>query len=136
MFLLDTNVISETRKPRPHGAVLAWLRLMRPEDLLLSTVTLLELQQGAERTRRQDAATAQRLDHWISSLAATMTIVPADGNVCRETARIMVSKSPDLFQDAFIAATARVHHLTVVTRNVRDFSHFDVLTFNPFKFSN
>ena len=136
MFLLDTNIISETRKPRPHGAVLAWLRIVRPEDLLLSAVTLLELQQGAERTRRQDAATAQRLDLWITSLSATMTIVPADGDVCRETARIMVSKSPDLFQDAFIAATARVHHLTVVTRNVRDFSQFDVLTFNPFKHQN
>lgn len=136
MFLLDTNVISETRKPRPHGAVLAWLKIIRPEDLQLSAITLLELQQGAERTKRQDAAIAQRLELWISGLSATMTIVPADGDVCRETARIMVSKSPDLFQDAFIAATARVHHLTVVTRNIRDFSHFDVLTFNPFKYSN
>jgi hypothetical protein len=136
VFLLDTNVISETRKPRPHGAVLAWLRIVRPGDLRLSAITLLELQQGAERTKRQDAATAQRLDLWIDSLSATMAIVPADGDVCRETARIMVSKSPELFQDAFIAATARVHHLTVVTRNIRDFSHFDVLTFNPFKYSN
>jgi toxin FitB len=136
VFLLDTNVISETRKPRPHGAVLAWLGIVRPEDMQLSAITLLELQQGAERTKRQDATTAQRLNLWISGLAATMTILPADGEVCRETARIMVSKSPDLFQDAFIAATARVHHLTVVTRNVRDFSHFDVLTFNPFKYSN
>jgi toxin FitB len=136
VFLLDTNVISETRKPRPHGAVLAWLGIVRPEDLQLSAITLVELQQGAERTKRQDATTAQRLNLWISGLAATMTILPADGEVCRETARIMVSKSPDLFQDAFIAATARVHHLTVVTRNVRDFSHFDVLTFNPFKYSN
>ena len=136
MFLLDTNVISETRKPRPHGAVLAWLRVVRPEDLRLSAITLLELQQGAERTKRQDPTTAERLDLWISSLAATMTVVPADGDVCREIARIMVSKSPDLFQDAFIAATARVHHFTVVTRNMRDFSHFDVLTFNPFKYSS
>jgi predicted nucleic acid-binding protein len=136
VFLLDTNIISETRKPRPHGAVLAWLRIVHPEDLRLSAITLLELQQGAERTTRQNPATAQRLDLWISGLSATMTIVPADGDVCRETARIMVSKSPDLFQDAFIAATARVHHLTVVTRNIRDFTHFDVLTFNPFTYSN
>ena len=48
----------------------------------------------------------------------------------------MVGRSPDLFQDAFIAATARVHRLTVATRNIRDFSHFDVLTFNPFKYQN
>ncbi|HEX6770527.1 MAG TPA: type II toxin-antitoxin system VapC family toxin [Acidobacteriaceae bacterium] len=136
MYLLDTNVISETRKPRPHGAVLAWLNVVRPEDLCLSAITLLELQQGAERTRRQNQTMAQRLDHWIASLTATMAIVSADGDVCRETARIMVSKSPDLFQDAFIAATARVHHLTVVTRNVRDFAHFDVLTFNPFAYSH
>jgi toxin FitB len=132
MYLLDTNVISETRKPRPHGAVLAWLRARGPEELFLSAITLLELQQGAELTRRQNPSTALDLDQWISSIAASMMILPADGDVCRETARIMVRRSPDLFQDAFIAATARVHRLTVATRNVRDFAHFGVPTLNPF----
>lgn len=136
MYLLDTNVISETRKPRPHGAVLSWMRSVAQEHLLLSAITLLELQQGAELTRRQDTNTAKRLDDWITHLSATMTILPADDQVCRETARIMVSKTPGLFQDAFIAATARVHRLTVATRNLRDFKHFEVATYNPFTYSN
>src|ERR1700724_2264001 len=121
MYLLDTNVISETRKPRPHGGVLAWLQARAPDELFLSAITLLELQQGAERTRQQDPSMARTLDQWISSIASSMVILSADGEVCRETARIMVRRSPDLFQDAFIAATARVHRLTVATRNVRDF---------------
>jgi toxin FitB len=136
MYLLDTNVISELRKPRPHGAVVAWMRSQTSDGLFLSSMTLLELQQGAERTRRQDIHMAQKLDNWIASIASTMTVLPADGDVCRETARIMVKKTPALFQDAFIAATARVHRLTVVTRNVRDFAHFGVPTFDPFTYSN
>ena len=136
MYLLDTNVISEMRKPRPHGAVVAWMSSQAPEDLFLSSITLLELQQGAELTRRQDAAMAKKLDAWIGNIAATMTVLPADGDVCRETARIMVRKTPALFQDAFIAATARVHRLTMATRNVQDFAQFSVPTFNPFTYSN
>jgi toxin FitB len=136
MYLLDTNVVSEMRKPRPHGAVVAWMRSQTPAELFLSSITLLELQQGAERTRRQDMVMAQKLDAWISNIAVTMTVLSADGNVCRETARIMVSKTPALFQDAFIAATARVHRLTIASRNVRDFAHFEVPVFNPFTYSN
>lgn len=136
MYLLDTNVISEMRKLRPHGAVLTWMRSQPPESLFLSAITLLELQEGVERTRRQDAVMAQRLDVWITNIASTMTVLPADGDVCRETARLMVKKTPALFQDAFIAATARIHRLTMVTRNVRDFAHFDVPVFNPFTYSH
>ena len=136
MFLLDTNVISEMRKPRPHGAVLAWLQLQAHETLSLSAVTLLELQQGAERTRRQDAAAAQRIDLWISQIAAAFSVLSLDGAICREGARLLAGKSEDLFEDGLIAATARVHRLTVATRNVRDFAHFDVPTFNPFTYSH
>lgn len=136
MYLLDTNVISEMRKRRPHGAVVAWMRAQDPASLFLSSITLLELQQGAERTRRQDIATAKQLDGWITAIASTMTVLPADGDVCRETARIMVKKTPDLFQDAFIAATARIHRLTVATRNIKDFAPFDLATLNPFTYSH
>jgi predicted nucleic acid-binding protein len=135
MYLLDTNVVSEMRKPRPHGAVIAWMRSQASESLFVSAITLLELQEGAERTRRQDITMATELDTWITGIASTMTVLPADSDVCRETARIMVKKTPALFQDAFIAATARVHRLTMVTRNLRDFTHFDVPTFNPFTYS-
>lgn len=136
MYLLDTNVISEMRKPRPHGAVVAWMRAQEPASLLLSSITLLELQERAERTRRQDAVRAMQLDTWITAIASTMTVLPADSEVCRDTARMMVKKTPDLFQDAFIAATARIHRLTLVTRNIKDFAHFDVPTFNPFTYSH
>jgi hypothetical protein len=136
MYLLDTNVISEMRKLRPHGAVVAWMHAQTADSLFLSSITLLELQQGAERTRRQDIVMAQKLDSWISGIASTMTVLSADTDICRETARIMVKRTPDLFQDAFIAATARVHRLTVVTRNLRDFTPFNVPTFNPFTYSN
>lgn len=64
-----------------------------------------------------------------------MTVLPADSEVCRDTARIMVKKTPDLFQDAFIAATAGIHRLTLVTWNTKDFAHFGVSTFNPFTYS-
>lgn len=136
MYLLDTNVISEMRKPRPHGAVLAWLRLQPHDTLSVSAMTLLELQQGAERTRRQDAAAAQRIDAWINQIAAAFSVLPLDGAICREGARLLAGKSEDLFEDGLIAATARVHQLTVATRNLRDFAHFQVPVFNPFAFSN
>jgi hypothetical protein len=136
MYLLDTNVISEMRKPRPHGAVLAWLRLQPHDALSVSAMTLLELQQGAERTRRQDAAAAQRIDVWINQIASAFSVLPLDGAICREGARLLAGKSEDLFEDGLIAATARVHHLTVATRNLRDFAHFQVPVFNPFAFSN
>jgi predicted nucleic acid-binding protein len=136
MYLLDTNVISEMRKPRPHGAVLAWLRIQPHETLSVSAITLLELQQGAERTRRQDAAGAQRIDLWINQIATAFSVLSLDGAICRECARLLAGKSEDLFEDGLIAATARVHRLTVATRNLRDFAHFDVPTFDPFTYSN
>lgn len=132
MYLLDTNVISEVRKPRPHGGVVAWLKGQAAESLFLSAITLLELQRGAERTRKQDAAMAQRIDNWIGELAHSISVLPADGDVCREAARLMVGRQEELFEDALIAATAHVHRLTVVTRNVRDFAPFHVTTLNPF----
>lgn len=75
---------------------------------------------------------ARRIDNWIDELAETVAVLSADGDVCREAARLMVAKSEELFEDALIAATARVRHLIVVTRNVRDFEPFGVPTLNPF----
>lgn len=132
MYLLDTNVISEIRKPKPHGAVIAWLSVHSKADMLISAITLLELQQGAERTRRQDRAMAARLDEWIEDVSQAFSILPLDGEICREGARLLVGRSDDVFEDAMIAATARVHRLTVATRNVRDFKPFGVPVLNPF----
>jgi toxin FitB len=136
MYLLDTNVISEIRKPRPHGAVLAWFRRQTEENLQLSAVTVLELQRGAERTRQQDRLRAENIDHWIDQISIALPIIALDTRIAREGARLMVGKSEDLFEDAMLAATARIHRLTVATRNLKDFAFFDVPTFNPFTYSN
>lgn len=136
MYLLDTNVVSEIRKRRPHGAVLAWLRMQSEESLHLSAVTVLELQRGAERTRLQNRSMAEMIDKWIDEISVAFHIIALDVPISREGARLMVGKSEDLFEDAMLAATARIHRFTVVTRNLRDFVHFDVPTFNPFTHSN
>jgi len=131
-FLLDTNVISELRKPKPHGAVVAWLNHLNDEQLFLSAVTLGELQAGIERTRAQDTKKAQEIESWVDQLAGSIQVLPMDALCFREWARLMTGKSDTLVEDAMIAATARVHSLTVATRNERDFTALGVALLNPF----
>jgi len=133
VYLLDTNVISELRKSRPHGAVVAWLEGVGNDDLHLSAVTIGELQAGAEITRDQDPDKADEIEGWIDQVAGTWNLLPLDGRIFRTWAKLMHRRSDDLLVDGLIAATARVHHLVVVTRNVRDFAPFDVETLNPFQ---
>jgi predicted nucleic acid-binding protein len=131
-FLLDTNVVSELRKPKPHGAVVAWLNGLRDEQLFLSAVILGELQAGIERTRPQDAKKALEIESWVDELADSVQVLPMDALCFREWARLMNGKSDTLVEDAMIAATARVHGLTVATRNERDFAALGVALLNPF----
>ena len=133
MYLLDTNIVSELRKPRPHGAVVAWLEAQADADLQISAVTLGEIQAGIEITREQDAAKAAELEAWADQLAGVWNVLPMDAAVFRQWARLMHRESDTVYEDAMIAATAQLHKLTVVTRNVRDFSRFDVPVFNPFE---
>lgn len=132
MYLLDTNVVSELRKPRPHGGVLAWVRAARDADLHVSAVTIGEIQAGIEITREQDAAKADELTAWLDQVAAAYNVLPMDAAAFREWARLMRRRSNTLYEDAMMAATARVHGLTVVTRNVPEFKGFDVSLLNPF----
>lgn len=132
MYLLDTNVVSELRKPRPHGAVVAWLQSTTDADLHLSAVTLGEIQAGIELIREQDATKAAAIEAWADLVAASYNILPMDGETFRAWARLMHRKSDMLYEDAMIAATAMVHKLTVVTRNITDFADFDVSLLNPF----
>ncbi len=132
MYLLDTNVVSELRKPRPHGAVVAWLQSTADADLHLSAVTLGEIQAGIELIREQDATKAAEIEAWADLVAASYNILPMDGETFRAWARLMHRKSSMLYEDAMIAATAMVHKLTVVTRNITDFADFDVSLLNPF----
>lgn len=132
MYLLDTNVVSELRRFRPHGAVRAWLQDVRDDDLHVSAVTIGEIQSGIEITREQDPAKAAEIEAWLEQVAETYNVLSMDAHTSRAWARLMHRRSDDLIEDAMIAATAAVHHLTVVTRNVRDFEGFDVRTLNPF----
>ena len=133
MYLLDTSVISELRRERPHGAVLAWLKGVDDADLRLSAVTLGEIQACIEMTRKQNPARAAELEQWLDAVAGSWNVLPMDGATFRRWAQLMHGRSDDLIEDAMIAATAAVHGLTVVTRNVRDFRHFGVKTLDPFK---
>ena len=132
MFLLDTNVVSELRRPRPHRAVVAWLQSVDESDLCLSAVTLGEIQAGIELTREQDAGKAAEIEAWADLLAASYNVLPMDSESFRGWARLMHRKSDTLYEDAMIAATAKVHRLVVVTRNVGDFSGFGLELLNPF----
>jgi toxin FitB len=133
-YLLDTNVVSELRQRKPHGAVLAWMDTLRPEQIFLSAVTIGELQAGAELTRKIDPAKAAEIENWLMVTQGTFPVIPMDSACFREWARLKAGKSSELIEDAMIAATARVHGLEVATRNERDFRQFQVGAFNPFQF--
>ncbi len=131
-FLLDTNVVSELRKNGPHGAVVAWRKSVPVHELAVPAVVIGEIQTGIELTRKQDPAKAGELEDWLDRVMSYYTILPMDGPIFREWARLMDGKLDELAADAMIAATARVRGLVVATRNVKDFAKLKVQVFNPF----
>lgn len=135
MYLLDANVISELRKTKPHGAVLEWLRSVGGFDLFIPAVVIGEMQAGAERTRLQDRTKSLEIERFIDRVLSSYSVLPVDAAIFREWARLIHGRSRDLTEDALIAATARIHSLIVVSRNVRDFQTLNVEVLNPFDYS-
>ena len=131
-YLLDTNVISELRKRKPHGAVLAWIQKIPEESLYVSAVTLGEIQAGVEITREQDEAKAAEIEQWLDDVARTYNVIDVSASVFRCWAHLMHRRANHHLEDALIAATALIRDLTVATRNTADFKPFGVDLFNPF----
>lgn len=136
MYLLDTNVVSELRKAKPHGAVLAWIKDMPDHLLYLSAFTLAEIQSGIEKTREQDAQKAEEIERWLNKLEHTFKVLPMDSTCFRIWAKLMHRETDTALEDAMIAATALANKMTVVTRNTKDFHRFDVGQLNPFEYQS
>jgi toxin FitB len=136
VYLLDTNVISELRKQKPHGAVLAWLQTVAEPKLFLSAVTLGEIQAGIEITRLQDLKKAKEIEAWLEQIIDSFGVLPMDGKAFRIWAQMMHGRSNKISEDAMIAATAKANNLTVATRNTSDFKGLGVSLINPFKHSS
>jgi predicted nucleic acid-binding protein len=132
MYLLDTNILSELRKSKPHGGVLTWILSLSPEEVQIPVAAIGEIQAGIERTRKSDPSRAVEIEAWLEELCRSRTIVPATEAIFRIWGRLIHNRPTNLFADALIAATAIHLGLTVATRNTKDFEPFGVLVTNPF----
>ena len=132
MYLLDTNVVSELRRPRPDAAVVEWVA-GTPDRQFLSVVVIGELTRGVELLRRTDLHQGQALTDWLTALVHDFadSILPVTVQVAGAWGRLE-ARRPLPTGDGLIAATALVHDLTLVTRNVRDFEGTGVQILNPF----
>ena len=134
-FLLDTNVIAELRKgSRANGSVRSWFAALAPDDIMLSVLTVGEIRRGIESVRRRDAASARALERWLRRLVAEHSdqILPVDLPTAEEWGRLSVP-NPVPVIDALLAASAKVHGLTLATRNVKDVARTGVEFVNPFE---
>jgi predicted nucleic acid-binding protein len=134
MFVLDTNVLSELRRPRPHGAVLAWIEAVELSALYIAAITVGEIQAGIERTRDNDKMKAFEIESWLEDILHRLPVLAMDAEIFRIWARLMHGRSSHLSEDAMIAATAMRHGLTIATRNTRHFAIFEAPVINPFEF--
>ncbi len=134
MFLLDTNVLSELRRrDRTDPKVAAWADGVHPGDLFLSAITILEIEAGTLMLQRRDQRQGAMLRAWIDDKvlpAFEGRILPVDTAVAQRCARLHVP-DPRAERDALIAATARVHRLTVATRKIADFQAMGVALLDP-----
>lgn len=132
MYLLDTNVVSELRKPQPNNLVLQWLKHIPASSLFISVVTVGEIQSGIEITRDQDIEKAKSIESWLDQVMETSQIIDLDARAFRIWAKLMHRQSNTIIEDALIAASAISNQLSVVTRNVNDFQRLGLNVVNPF----
>ena len=132
-YLLDTNVLSELRRQRPHPGVRAWAESTSSEAMFLSALVIGEVRKGIEVLRRRDASQALALDIWLSTVLHDYEdrVLPVTAHIAEEWGRFNVP-DPVSTIDGLLAATARVHGLTLVTRNVKDVARTGVPVLDPF----
>lgn len=132
-YLLDTNVVSEIRKSRPDRGVVAWFDSVPSSQLFLSVLVLGEIRQGIERLRRRDADRAAEYDHWLLTLGSSYRdrLLGVNEAVSDTWGRLSVPDALPVI-DGLMAATAIVHALTLVTRNVADFRRAGVPVVDPY----
>lgn len=137
-FLLDTNIVAELRKgSRAHSLVSTWFASVDPDAVLLSVLTVGEIRRGVERIRRRDRRAAGVLERWVRRLVREHgdRILPIDLTIAEEWGRLNVP-DPIPVVDGLLAATAKVHGLTLVTRNVKDVARTGAQLLNPFENSS
>lgn len=134
-YLLDTNVISETRKlERADAGVRAWILSVRGGELCTSVLVIGEIRQGIERLRPRDPAQAQAYEGWLADLRRVFAsrIIPITEEIAEEWGR-MNAPAPLPMADGLMAATAEVKNMTVAARNVPDFERTGIKVLNPFE---
>jgi predicted nucleic acid-binding protein len=131
-FLLDTNIVSETRRRSPDPNVLTWLRRADPADLYISVLTIGEVVKGCEAVGRRDPAAGQALRHWLDGLRHLYAerLIGIDMAVAEEWGRLMALRPLPVI-DGLLAATVSVHDMTLVTRNVKDVEGTGIALVNP-----
>ena len=96
MYLLDTNIVSELRRTKPHAGVVGWIQSINDSDLFISAVTLAEIQAGIELTREQDPIKAKEIEGWLDQLADSFNVLPMNGVAFRKWSRLMHRTSDTL----------------------------------------
>lgn len=134
-YLLDTNVVSELRRTRCDPAVRAWDRATSAEQRYVSALVLGEIRRGVEQLRARDPGRAGHLDEWLATVAGEYAdhVLPVDGAVAQQWGRINAGRTT-LAPDALMAATAIVHGMTLVTRNIRDLADSGALLLDPWTY--